>query len=159
RGAGAPELDQDRLADSHWMPGVDCDEVEEEGAETGEGIHLDGAAEFPPGRESLQDSLRIMVAELFESKKPQYTIAVIGVGLRVFAEGRGWIHKMAQYEVRKAHHQHLHSSCHRRHHPLGAVPETRHKICKGPTDMLPHPGKRQVIEPNASTLWTTLKVA
>ena len=108
RGAGAPELDQDRLADNHWMPGVDCDDIGEEGAGTGEGIHLDGAAEFPPGRESLQDSLRIMVAELFESKKPQYTIAVIGVGLRVFAEGRGLPSRIAeqhskpQREVRKS---------------------------------------------------------
>lgn len=70
QGVGAPELDESRLVgEVGW--GVPS-EVEHE-----------GGADFGDGRESLQDSLRVMIAELFESKTPSLTIGVIGCALRV----------------------------------------------------------------------------
>lgn len=75
-GVGAPELDETRLSDHHWSP-------HEELLEVAEDERLEGAAEFPAERKDLQDSLCSMVAELFQSKKPARTLAVMGVALGV----------------------------------------------------------------------------
>ncbi len=75
QGVGSPELDESRRV---GLPGWGAVGAEEEFD-----IEIPDDGDFPSGRESLQDSLRVMIVELFESKHTGLTIGVIGAALRV----------------------------------------------------------------------------
>jgi hypothetical protein len=75
QGCGSPELDESRLV---GLPGWGAG-AEEEVDEGGIPGHLDN----PSCRESLQDSLRVMIAELFEAPATSLAVGVAGVALHV----------------------------------------------------------------------------
>lgn len=80
QGVGAPELDESRLADQ-----IDESQSIEDKIDAEHHVTQEGAAEFPPEREALQDSLRVMIAELFESSRPQLTLGLVGMAVKVYS--------------------------------------------------------------------------
>jgi hypothetical protein len=78
QGCGSPELDESRLVGTPGWGG-EASAYEPEGV----GENEDDVEEFPSGRESLQDSLRVMIAELFEARNPGLAIGVVGAAMRV----------------------------------------------------------------------------
>ena len=100
-GVGAPELDENRLSSS---PVSLPSEMLEDDPGANEGqieASMEGLSE------SLQDSLRLMIAEVFRAKDPDYTLSLIAAALRVrdckpaaVAERHGksekWVKAMAQ---------------------------------------------------------------
>ena len=81
QGCGSPELDESRLVGlPGWGAGAeDAEEFEDDGAIPGSDLDAKPSCH----RESLQDSLRVMIAELFEAEATSLAVGVAGAALHV----------------------------------------------------------------------------